>query len=308
MFFMSRLTTPRTSSRRDLLSILSAAVAWGTVGVTTQALYGLSNTNALSIGFFRLAFSFPLLLIICVWLFGRRMFQVKQRDLLIMVGIGALLALYQVCYFTAIAYCGIAVAALVTLCSAPVLVALFSVIVIRERMSLATVLALLCAISGTALLVFAHSTPKSFSSSLIGVLFALASACGYAGIILSGRLLADRYHPLHINLVAFGTGALLLLGLALSTKFVVSYPMQSWLLLLYLGSVPTALAYALFFVGIRTVPATITSIITLCEPLTSASLAWLFFGEQLGAIGLLGALLLLGAIVALTRKPSVVQE
>lgn len=299
---MSRFTASHSSFQRGFLSIFGAAIAWGTVGVTTQALYGMDTTNPFSIGFFRLAISFPILLVLCFWLCGRRILRVRRQDVLIMMLIGVLLALYQACYFTAIALSGVAVATLVTLCTAPVLLALFSATVMRERLSLATVLALFCAVGGTLLLVFARSTSHVANLSLVGVLFALASACGYGGVILCGRLLADRYHPLHINLFAFGTGAITLLVLALSTKFAYNYPIQGWFLLLYLGTVPTALAYGLFFLGVRTIPATIVSIVTLCEPLTAALLAWLLFGEQLGGIGILGAALLLGAILVLARK------
>ena len=38
------------------------------------------------------------------------------------------------------------------------------------------------------------------------------------------------------------------------------------LLLLYLGCIPTALAYVLFQAGMRSTPATLTSILTLAEP------------------------------------------
>ena len=96
-----------------------------------------------------------------------------------------------------------------------------------------------------------------------------------------------------------GTAALLLLCLSLSTKLVVIYPMQSWLLMLYLGSITTALANVLFFMGVRFIPATLASITALSEPLTAALLAWIFFGEQLGILGLLGAFLLLATVTLL---------
>jgi DME family drug/metabolite transporter len=86
--------------------------------------------------------------------------------------------------------------------------------------------------------------------------------------------------------------------------FVLSYPVSGWVLLLYLGLVPTVLAYVLFLEGIRHTTATAASITTLLEPLTSTLLAWLFFKEQLGVFGLLGAMLLLGAIVLLFRNAS----
>lgn len=299
---MSRLITSDATSRSGLGLILCSAISWGTVGITTQALYNLSSTNALSIGFFRLAIAAVILFVACSWHQGRRIMQIRRRDAVIMVLIGSLLALYQVCYFTAISYCGIAIAALTTLCTAPVIVTIASLTITRERLTTTTAIALVCAIGGTALLVAARSTTGVLNPSLIGILFALVAACGYAGMILGGRRLAGHYHPLHINAVAFGAGAIVLLCLALPTRLVISYHAQGWLLLLYLGSIPTALAYGLFMVGIRSTPATITSIVTLCEPLTSALLAWLFFGERLGPLGLLGAILLLSAILLLAKK------
>jgi drug/metabolite transporter, DME family len=299
---VSQLITPQTPARSGLGLILGSAIMWGTVGITTQALYNLGSTNALSIGFFRLAIAALILLVACWWLLGRRILQIKRRDALVMLLIGSLLALYQACYFAAISYCGIAVAALITLCTAPVIVTLISLTITHERVTAMIAIALVCAIGGTALLVAARSTSGVLNPSAIGILFALAAACGYAGVILGGRHLASRYHSLHINAVAFGAGAIVLLCLALPTRFVITYHAQGWLLLLYLGSIPTALAYALFMIGIRSTSATITSIVTLCEPLTSALLAWVFFGERLGASGLLGAFLLLGAILLLAGK------
>lgn len=79
-----------------------------------------------------------------------------------------------------------------------------------------------------------------------------------------------------------------------------SYPPAGWLLLLYLGVVPTALAYALFLLGMRHIAATAASIVTLLEPLVAAGLAWLLLGERLGPLGLLGATLLLGAVALLS--------
>src|SRR5207248_5398334 len=106
-----------------------------------------------------------------------------------------------------------------------------------------------------------------------------------------------------INLVAVGTGALLLLLGASSTRLVVVYPAEGWLLLLYLACVPSVLGYALFQAGIRSLSATVASIVTMCEPLTAAVLAWILFHEELGLFGLLGAGFLLGAMAVILLVP-----
>jgi drug/metabolite transporter, DME family len=295
-------TTSRAASRRGLLLILLAALLWGTVGVATRAIYDHSETNSLSIGFFRLAIASPALLLVCWATLGRRAFRIAPRDLVPMLTIGTAMALYQVCYFAAIARVGVAVAVLVTLCTAPVLVAVLSAVFLRERLTSTALLALICALTGTAMLVWVTPGQTQVRAETItGVLLALCSALGYAVMALCSRALADRYHPLQPLTIGFGAGTLLLLPFALMTGLVVSYPLTSWLLLLHMGLLPTALAYVLFLAGIRHTTATVASIVTLIEPLISTALAWLLFGEQLGPLGLLGALLLLGAIGLLYR-------
>jgi DME family drug/metabolite transporter len=53
--------------------------------------------------------------------------------------------------------------------------------------------------------------------------------------------------------------------------------------------------------GLRTTPVTMAAVISLLEPLTGTILAWLLFNERLGALGLLGAALLLSAMVMVFR-------
>jgi DME family drug/metabolite transporter len=280
---------------------MGAATLWGTTGIVTQAVYNLRPTNALSITFLRLAIAVLVLVLLCWQRLGRRIWQVNRRDALLMLGMGAMQATSQSCYFAAIADCGVTIATLVTICLAPVIVVLLAAHFLRERITGKILLALLGALIGTALLTGAPPGQRTFGSLLVGVLLSLVSAATYAMVILIGRVLSGRYHSLQVSVVSFACGALLLFTCSLlTTPLVLSYPAAAWGLLFYMSVVPTALAYLLFQVGMRSTPATLTSILTFCEPLTAAFLAWLLFGERLSLLGILGAVLLLGAVVLLT--------
>jgi drug/metabolite transporter, DME family len=291
------------TSRRDFLLIVCASVSWGTIGIANQALYAYSATNALSLTFLRLAIATPLFFLASWTRLGRRLFHIKHRDLVVMMGMGSMMALSQTCYVAAIPSVGVSVSTLIAICAVPVMIALVSALMTRERFTPLTLFALVGAVSGTALLVIARPHLNEGSMSFLGVFFAFLSACAYAGFILCGRLLTVSYHPLQINFVAFGTGALLLLFCASSTRLMIVYPVRGWLLLLYLGCVPSALGYALFQTGMRSLSATVASIVTMCEPLTAAVLAWILFHEDLGPFGLLGAGFLLGAMAVLLLVP-----
>jgi drug/metabolite transporter, DME family len=60
-------------------------------------------------------------------------------------------------------------------------------------------------------------------------------------------------------------------------------------------------AYACYFTGLRSVPASTAAIVTLVEPLTATALGTLLFDERLGPAAVLGALLLLAAFTLVLR-------
>ena len=296
-------TTPARASaaRGGLLLIVLAAILWGTVGVTTRAIFTVADTTALSVAFLRLALAVPVLGLATAALLGRHGFRATPRHLLLMGLIGILLAGYQLLYFGAIQRVGVAIATLVTLCTAPVIVAVLSVALLGERPTRHLVTAAGLAIGGTVLLISPADTATLDGEAGLGLLLALGSATGYASLTILSRRIARQHHPLTPLTIGFAIGALALLPALLLEGAPVTYPVVSWGLLLYLGVVPTALAYLLFTIGMRTTVATVASLVTLIEPLTAAGLAWLLFDERLGPLALVGATLLLGAVFLLTR-------
>ena len=300
---MEQLAIPRQSQRWGFGLVAIAGTLWGTIGPATQAIYGVSSTTPLSISFLRAAVATPILLIGCWYLLREKAFHIPRRDLGIMILIGILTGLSQTAYLIAIPLAGVTISTLVGVCLAPVSVALVSVIFRFEPFNRKVMMALVCAIIGTVLVVGIEPGADLPHNAIIGVLFSVASGLTYAGVIVCGRFLANRAHPVQVNAIGFATSAIMLLIIALLTGGPkLNYPVQGWLLVLYLGAVPTALGYGLFVAGMKTTQATIAGIITLLEPVTAAILAAILFGERLTVIGIFGALLLLGAIVVLARS------
>jgi DME family drug/metabolite transporter len=306
---MSSVLAARVSGRfagqGGILIILLAAILWGTVGVTTRAVFTLSETTALTVAFLRLALALPALVVSAAAVLGPRGFIAQPRLLLRMAAIGIMLAVYQLCYFGSIQRVGVAVATLVTLCAAPVIVALISTTFLGEQPTRRLLFSAALAIGGTMLLITPGSPAEGAIHSdetALGLLLALGSATGYALVAIVSRTIAREAHPLTSMTVGFGVGAVALLPALLLEGAHFSFSPEAWTLLLYLGMVPSALAYVLFTIGMRTTVATVASLVTLIEPLTAATLAWLLFDEQLGPLALVGAGLLLGAVFLLTRE------
>ncbi len=290
-----------------LFFIVLTAVLWGTAGIASRFIYGMSDLSSIWVATWRVALAAPLLLLLCTVMVGGDWWRVQsRRDLGIMGLLGLGMAGYQLCYFQAIAEMGVTIAVLVDLCSAPIMVALLAGILLGERLTMPTFVALVVAIVGTALLILAGPAANSSNVQVTtsGVLLALGAGFFYAVMTLCGRVLSRRYHPLQPITLAFSFAAVLMLVAAsLTVGGSLAYALPVWGWLLYLGVVPTALGYFFFLSGLKTVSATVASVATLLEPLTAAVLAWLLFDERLGAGGIVGGVLLLISMVILAVPP-----
>ncbi|MEO8608472.1 MAG: EamA family transporter [Chloroflexota bacterium] len=290
------------AKQRGLLYVITASTLWGTTGVVSQLIAHLAPTNGLSIGTLRVAAAAPILLLAAWQLLGRKIWQVSWRDVGVMVLMGVMIAINQALYFVAISFSNVTIATLVTICSAPILVLILTAIIERKMPSRFTISIIFLALLGTILLVGSSATQTQGASSLIGVACALGSACAYTGVLLLSKFLSGKYHSLQINAIGFSVGAICLLVVSNLVGFAGTYPVMGWLLILYLGAIPTAFAYGLFMSGMQTTSAPTASVVILLEPLTAAILSSLLFGERLTALGIGGAVLLLGAIYALSRS------
>ncbi len=286
--------------QKGVLSVLMAGILFGTIGVFVDYLYSLAPVSAASILFYRFLFACPVLLIVLVHIQRRDAFKVTQANLCIMLGIGACQAFSQLCYFEAIRLTGVSVATLITICVAPVMVALTSSAFLKEPLTRSTLISLGLSLTGVVLL----SGVDQPANDLLGrgVLIALASAVAFGAVFIFGRLLAQHSNALQVNAFAISFGTLLLIPFSSPTELTAAFTVSTWWILLYLGLVTTALAYWLLVVGVRSVSATTASVLTLADPLVATLLAILFRGERLDEAGVMGAVLLVAAFLVISRR------
>ncbi|HEY3482693.1 MAG TPA: EamA family transporter [Streptomyces sp.] len=291
------------STGRGLVYVVFAATAWGTAGAAAALLYGRSGLGPLALTFWRAAGGCVLLLVVRVL----RPVPVpvrpepRRRRLVRVRATGAGLTLFQAAYFCAVKSTGLAVATVVTLGSGPVLIALAARVWMGERLGRGGTLAVAGALLGLAVLVLGDGGAQARP---LGVLLALLSAAGYAAITLLTRWFGrtgTAGDPLDTSLWAFGICAVLLFpaawaeGIAPHTADLG----RTLLLLGYLASVPTAVAYGLYFAGAAVLRAATVSVIALIEPVSAAAIAVLLLGERLTAATLLGTVILLAAVTGL---------
>jgi DME family drug/metabolite transporter len=220
------------------------------------------------------------------------------------LAMGACMAGYQAAYFTAVTLAGITVAALVAICSAPLIIAALAPWLLGERLGPRVRGALLLGVLGTALLVTSPSGALDLSARfLTGVLLAFVAGLAYALYVLAAKATLRRSPPLPTTALTFTVGAVLLTPALAFTEGPLAQLALGWPWLSYLGGVATAGAYAIYTIGLRRVPASVAGVATLLEPLTATILGVTLFGERLGPAGVVGALsLVMGLGLLLTHR------
>ena len=292
-----------------LVLVCLAAVSWGTTGSVMALLAREGTPSPLLVGWARMAGAAPcLLLALALARPGTTARgEWRPRDCMKAALLGAAMAAYQVCYFWAVPRTGVALTALLAICSAPLMIAAGAALTLKERPSPATLAALLLAVAGTTLVLVGPRADGAAASGFTaggftagafaaGAIAALGAGLSYAVYAVTAKGLLARIAPLPLAALTFTLAALLLTPVLALERGVAAQVAAGWPLLLYLGVVPTAVAYVVFGAGLRRVTVTTAGIATLLEPLTAATLGVLLFGERLGAMSSAGAALLLGAL------------
>ena len=276
------------------LQVLLAALCFATTG-TAQAL-GPDATDPVGVGASRILVGGALLAVVAA--LTRTTGPRWERGPVLAAVAGV--AVYQLAFFAAVADTGVAVGTIVALGSAPTLAGLFEWVIDRRRPDPRWAVATALACAGVALLALAGGDA---SVSVPGVLMAVVAGASYAVYTLAAKRLLNAGHaPEAVMAAAFGLGAVALLpALALSTP--------GWLLhadgialALFLGIVPTALAYVLFARGLKRLTASETATLTLAEPLTAGALGAIVLAEPLTAMSLAGAGLVLAGLLSLALR------
>ncbi|MCF3100799.1 EamA family transporter [Streptomyces roseoverticillatus] len=177
----------------------------------------------------------------------------------------------------------------------PLLVALLSSGLLGERLKPRTLIAAVAGVAGVSLLVLRAG------ARLDGL--GVAAAAGGAVVMATGVVLSKRWASPAPLLATTGwqlvAGGLLLLPVALFVEGTPPVPTGTNLAgYAYLAVIGSALAYALWFRGIRLLSPTDVTFLGLLSPLVATVLGWLALGQELTAAQGFGAVVVLGSLVA----------
>jgi drug/metabolite transporter, DME family len=303
---MTTTTTSPTASRTTRLAgylfALGAGAVWGTTGPLSTALYREGEAIT-GIGFWRLVLGLAGLLV--YGLFRPRLFRIDRAAwLLVGLGGGVLVALFEVAYQFGISGTGVAGAAAL-LYIAPVLVAVLAKPILGERLTALRVVLAVVVMLGAALTVQGGSHGAGTAgiplpSLLEGIAGGLLAMVSYAGTTLLARYAVPRYGALQVLFLEI-VGGIVVLGIVLPLAGhppIAPHTTSAWtyILLLSLGSVLGA--NFLFFAGVKRIDAAPTAVAATIEPVVGTLLALFLFDQRLTALGVLGLVMVVGGVAA----------
>ena len=183
---------------------------------------------------------------------------------------------------------------------APIYVTLVSALVFKERFNRLFITALVLALVGAIVLM---SSSANFSARhLQGDILGMITAVFYAGYLLTIGRLRARFSTITIMFWSSLTASLILFPISWFTG-VFSFPetVWGWLILIVLASVSHLGGQGLIAWALAHLSTAFSSLSLLIQPVFSALLAWMLFGEALGPIQIGGGLTVLFGIYLARR-------
>ena len=257
------------------------------LGVIAAATYGMNPLFALplyeagmnpdSVLFFRYLFAIPVLGMM-IKLRGRD-FKLKRKEIFPLIIMGLLVALSSLTLFQSYNYMAAGIASTL-LFVYPIMVALIMAFLFKEKLTLQTILCIILALGGIALL---YKGEDGSTLSLLGVLLVIVSALSYAiYIVAANRPLLREIATLKLTFYVLVFGfSLFLVRVDFGASLHVVDTWYLWGNLLALAVFPTAISFLCTTQAIQYIGSTPTAILGALEPLTAVFFGVTVFGESL---------------------------
>ncbi|MDP3404848.1 MAG: DMT family transporter [Brevundimonas sp.] len=281
------MSHPAASRLLPLLVVLASASVLGLAPILVR----LTETGPAAAGFWRFAFALPLLLV----LVGRPGGEGLGRPSKWMLLAGLFFALDLSFWHYGIVMTSVANATV--LCNlTPVVVTLIGWLFFKERPARLFILALALAMGG-ALAMATGAQAGQGTNPPLGDLLSLTVSFWYAGYFLAVKAARTTAGALRVTFWATLAGLPLMGGAALGMgEDMIPATAAGWAACVAMGLMHVAgqggVAWAL-----GRLPAAITAVTILIQPLVAAGLSWIVFGETLAPVQALGGALVLAAIV-----------
>jgi drug/metabolite transporter (DMT)-like permease len=276
-----------------ILLILISAVSFGTMPILAHFAYeaGSDPTTVLFLRFLAAG----LILLVIAHLEGKPL--PGGKILLGLVGMGVIGYVGQsFLFFNALTMASTSLVALI-LYLYPVLVTFFSVLIFKEKLTMVKVIALTLAMIGAVLTIGPNGGGQP-----LGIIMAFSAAVIYSIYILVGSKILKSTSPIQATTIIMVSTFFVYAGLASWQGLHLPQTNLGWVAVAGVAVICTVVASLSFLAGLLRIGPANAATLSTAEPVTSVFLASLLLHDSLTPVRLLGGVLILAAVVILTRS------
>lgn len=284
------------------LYVALSAVLFAISGTASKFLFhsGITPYQLIQL---RTTFAFASLLI---WMCLRHsvLLKISITDLPYFLALGVLgIGAAQFFYLFAISKINVAAAILLHY-TGPVFVALYVVLVQRQKLSIISILAMLGTLTGCFLMVGAYNL-QLLALNRIGIISGMLAAVSFAIYSVLSDYGMRKYAPWTVLLYGMLFAALIwnILHPPLQAVLHRYSPLQ-WCWISFIGICGTVLPFGLYFEGIKKIRPTNASITATLEPISAGVIASIFLGEVMLPVQIIGGLIVILSIILLQSNQS----
>jgi drug/metabolite transporter (DMT)-like permease len=221
------------------------------------------------------------------------------------------MALTGVTFFFVAQYTGIdmanaSIAAILVCLLSPILISVFSSLLLKEHLTKKQLLGIGIASAGTFTVVAGGSLAfNSKTSFFIGTLILLSTPFLWTTYTIGGKAITRKYSPFLVSAYVTMLGALCLLPFAVaenSLSGILTLSLQGWSAILYLAFTCSLLGYFIWLYVASQVRAAVMSSFLFAEPLVTVLFATTFAGEKMTLFTAVGGLLIFLGVYLVSKR------
>ncbi len=280
---------------KPMLALVGGAIAIGFAPIFVR----LSEVGLNATAFWRLALSLPVFWLLCRRT-GTAANEVRGYGLLTIAGI--FFALDLIFWHASIALTSVANATLLANLT-PIAVVLYCWLVMKQRPAGRFLLGAALALAGAAGLALGGARPAGDGNALVGDLYGVMTAVVYAGYLLTVERARTSVSGFKVALTSSAV-AMVITGAVAVASGENLWPASAtgWAVLTALALLCHVLGQGGIIWALGQLPASLSSVVILIQPVVAAGLGWLWLGESLGLVDGFFAALVLGGVLLCRRQ------
>ncbi|MBQ4517169.1 MAG: EamA family transporter [Clostridia bacterium] len=285
---------------KAFIYIVIAGILWGTAGLFVHYLtpFGFSSLQLTAIRGSVAAMAMTVYL----FFFNRQAFKVTLKDVLLFACSGFFLFGTSSCYYIAMQASSVSTA-VILMYTSPVVVMAFSVAFFNEKMTTLKTLSVVCMLAGCCLV---SGIVGGMEFNFMGVIMGLAASFSYSAYNVFTKIQMRRFcNPKSATLFCLIFMALVALSFSNPPEIVsiiAQKPSAILPLSIGLGICTCVLPYFLYTMALKDLPVGIAASLGIVEPMSATLFSVLLLGEPLSFPTLCGIILILIAVLILSRS------